>query len=285
MKRTTLALTGFALATCGLTACEVSKTEKNARSVESILESDGSGNWTRLKSETRVKNYAVFKGPDGKIYAFNINVVTDGMTKDQFLAAAVSYSDLGRTTAKRYSINGLPTGGNSCPVSSTVDVTCHSFEEDERGRPIYDYDYDASTDTTRVVETVFRDSVSGLVFEVGDTSSKDLEAVSAAIEKASNESMRDMLVDGYGLSESRASEIASLARSWQNIEKTRAMTAKDMAQFESKVFGSDLNTVKKAYQQAAKGDKAAYETLIQKAAKLNNVSPEQAKAIFGNFIN
>lgn len=282
-------LAGLAAMSLTLQACKGSSTKanKDAKSLEKLLESDGSGNWELIKADTiRVKGYAIFKGPDSKYYAFNTAISFKGMTKADYLAATTAYSNLRKDT-RTDSYYGAPNWKvpNSCPTSPTTDVTCYSLERDENGYPLITYTYYASSNYTWERERVYVDSASGLVFEVGDNSSKDLEAVSAAIESMANDSLRDQLVMGYGLSESRASEIASLARSWQNLERSRAMTAKDLTQFQTKVFGFDLNTMKKAAVKAANGNSKDYDQLIKKAAKLNNVSPEQAKEIFNSLVD
>lgn len=272
---------------CGLvSACN--SPQKDAKNVEKLLESDGSGNWTKVKIDSRIQNYAVFLGPDGKYYAFNTKVYDKKQTKDQFLAAATVYSDLKKTTDvyQQYEQTGSSEYSSfSCPTAySDVSISCTpNFDEDGN---LLDYDViEVDYGWVTTTEDIYIDPYSGLVFELGDTSSKDLESVSAAIENSSTAAIREALVSGYGLSENRASEIASLARSWKNIEKTRAMTAKDLLEFQSKVFGADLNTVKTAYQKASDGDSKDYNALVKKAAQLNGVSPEQAKTIFKQFLN
>lgn len=262
---------------------------KTAKDVADLLSSDGNGPWSVAKTSSRVKDFVVLLGPDGKYYGFNVNDYKKDQTREDFLATATIYSNLTHSidSYRKYeTISTYDYTSSYCPTAwSNQDVTCSPNGYSSSG---YVTSYKVTETNYGWVtynESVFIDSYSGLVFEQGDSSSKDLEAVSAAIEMASNVEMRDMLVSGYGLSESRASEIASLAKSWQNIEKSRAMTSKDLMQFQSKVFGSDLGSVKKAAEKAAKGDKKAYEEVIARAAKLNDVSPEQAKAIFENFLN
>ncbi|KYG63200.1 hypothetical protein AZI86_15975 [Bdellovibrio bacteriovorus] len=262
---------------------------KTAKDIAELLGSDGSGTWSIAKTDSRIKNFAVYLGPDGKYYAFNTSVFDKNMTKDEFLAAATVYSNLAKSTdsyQKYETISQYDYTSSYCPYAwSDQTINCSPSSVDSFGNVISYRVSEINYGWVTYKESIFIDAASGLVFEMGDTTSKDLESVSAAIEAASNDSVRDMLVSGYGLSESRASEIASLAKSWQNIEKSRAMTAKDLVQFQSKVFGSDLSSVKKAAEKAAKGDKKDYDALVKRAAQLNDVSPEQAKAIFNDFLN
>ncbi len=286
-KTKVLLVTALA-STLTLQACK-SPNSRPSMNVESLLESDGSGDWQRVKTDSRIKDYAVFLSPDGRYYAFNVQAFQDGMTRDQFLASAAVYSNLQQSTEVYYTYEqssyrtyysyycpyeGADTSIRCAPSSFDAYGNITSFYVEQT-----DYRWVANT------ETIYSDWYTGLVFERGDTTSKDLESVSAAVEAAGDETVRDMLVAGYGLSEDRASEIASLSRSWKNIEKTRAMTAKDLAEFQSKVFGSDLNSLRKAAVKASEGDGQDYNKLIERAARLNDISPEQAKAIFKEFAN
>ena len=274
-----------------MTACGGgdSQATKQAKSVEQLLGSDGSGSWTRVKDSSRINGYAVFLGPDGKYYAFKTSLYQNGMSRDQFVQAATVYSGLSKST-DRYQTYGLQgtynyTNQSSCPYGSgDTTYTCTARTDAYgyvTGYDVIEYDYGYQT----INEDIFTDAGSHLVFELGDTTSKDLEAVAAKIESTSNGAAAASLVSNFGLSEDRAAEVASLANSWKNISKNRTMTSKDLAEFQVKVFGADLNAISKAAKKAADGDAKDYTTLITKAAALNDMSPEQAKAILESFTN
>jgi hypothetical protein len=282
------AIIGF---TMTMTACGGdSKSTQQAKSVEQLLSSDGSGSWTRIKDNSRIGGYAVFLGPDGRYYAFKTSLYSSGMTRDQFVQAATVYSGLSKST-DRYEQYGLQntyyyTNQSSCPYSYGGDTTYSCTARTDAygyvtGYDVTEYDYGYQT----ISEDIFTDGSSHLVFELGDTTSKDLEAVAAKIETTSNSAAAASLVSNFGLSENRAAEVASLANSWKNISKTRTMTSKDLVEFQVKVFGADLNAISKASKKAADGDTRDYNTLISKAAAMNDMSPEQAKAILESFTN
>ena len=255
----------------------IDKQADDAKAITTLLTQGTGNNWLLVKMFGDIGKFAVYYNPgDNKYYAFDTSKYTAGMTYDQFKDAGQVYSGLtkGTKTYQSYDeISSTDYTSSCCPVGQS----CTS-STDGTGASTYKWtetEYGYVTHT----ETIYTDTNSGLVFEVGDQSSKDLEATSAAIESASTEVVKDTLINSYGLSEDRAQEVANLTSTWQNMAKSRALTKKDLVEFQSHVLGTDLATVMAAARKSAEGDSKDFNRLIKKAADLNGISPEQAKKI------
>ncbi len=249
----------------------------DGQKVEKLLNSDpnAGGSWVLVKDSTRIDKYSVFLGPDKKYHAFNVANYKEGMTPEQFKAEGTVYSDLVKSTAveRRWVV-----------VSSTrvTSSYCPSFQyctsyTDSWGNPYYEYEEDTYGWRNFNV-SIYTDPLSGIVFEQGDSASKDLEAVAATLEEENLATIKNGLVSQFGLSESRASELASMASSMKNIADSqgRALTERDLESLQVKSMGATLSDLKKA---KASGDTKAVEKMTAKAAQMNKISPEQAKRL------
>jgi len=263
LKRALVIITAFAcsglLAACegGGGSDEVSlPTDRDTK----ILEALGPGyKLARSENDSLSIMYAVFQAPDGTYQAINVYNYKDGMTAQEIMAVGDVHNNL----KKRWDDMG--------------DYTIP-------GGTDYNGDYISPSGWVSNYMWVYEDPNSNVVFELGNQTSKDLESVTAALQAQDTEQIRNVLVANYGLSEDRAADVASLAQSWQQISKSRTMTSKDMGEFQSKVFGSDLNSIVKAAKKAMNGNSEDYESLVQRAATLNDISPEQARTIIRAFI-
>lgn len=122
-------------------------------------------------------------------------------------------------------------------------------------------------------------------FEESETSSKDLEKIGAIAEEMRVAQSTELLSSEFGLSEDRAFKVAKLANNWNKVAKKRSMTPADANLFAKEVIGSDLAEVKEAMTEAAEGNEAGLSLLLEKAADLNGVSPEDMSEIMGEFMN
>ncbi len=266
-------LNGFLV---GLLATVTIGCTSNGERVEKLLNSEpGGGSWVLVKDNTRIDNYSVFLGPDKKYYAYNVANYKEGMTPDQFKAAGTVYSDLVKSTTveRRWVVvSSVRVTSSFCPALQF----CWSYT-DYWGRPYYEYNEDYYGWRNFTVD-IYTDLNSGIVFEQGDVASKDLEAVAASLEEENLASLKNGLVSQYGLSESRASELASMASSMKNIADSqgRALTERDLESLQVKAMGATLSDLKKA---KTNGDTKAIESMTAKAAQMNKISPEQAKRL------
>lgn len=277
----------------------------------------GNGLWATLRSSaTGRPNFAVLQGPDGKAYAIDVTRWTKGQTINDMVTAGIAVPNLEviKTTKTVYGeidYKYVNNSGWACPISEYCTksypnkTTVYSWKNPDGtystggicpltyswdcnkstidGSPYYTWDervsiYGNKTETT----TDFKDPVTGIIFEEGDYSSKDLESIGAALNDETIATVRNGLVSQFGLSESRAGELASMANSMSSVLKNqgRAMTERDLQALQVKAMGftaSDFINAKKA------GDKKHLTELAERAAKLNKISLEQAKRLLNQM--
>ncbi|MBF0299392.1 MAG: hypothetical protein HQK51_11770 [Oligoflexia bacterium] len=124
-----------------------------------------------------------------------------------------------------------------------------------------------------------------MVFEEVNPHQKDLEKAGALFEDMQIESGSEYLVQNYGLSEERAKEVAKLSYSWKKVSQKRSMTDKDAEIFSKKVLGVDVKFAEEAIKKSLfTADKSDYNNLIEKAAKINGVSPEHMNKIIDSIL-
>ena len=81
MKLAVVALVAVAGLIQGCKSGGGGKARATAKDIAELLGSDGSGTWSIAKTDSRIKNFSVFLGPDGKYYAFNTSAFSKGQTK------------------------------------------------------------------------------------------------------------------------------------------------------------------------------------------------------------
>jgi hypothetical protein len=117
------------------------------------------------------------------------------------------------------------------------------------------------------------------IFEESSSQKKDLEKMGALDEKRDHEDIVFSLIENYGLSEDRSHDVATLVKNWDKIHNSRGMTSKDQDIFLRKLTGSN----KLDWEKALKGE-VVLEDLVEKASRINNVSPEQFREILKDFL-
>ena len=88
----------------------------------------------------------------------------------------------------------------------------------------------------------------------------------------------------YGLSEKRSESVAKLVVNWKKVSNNRAMTSADADAFTEKLIGVNINEATKAYKSSLEGDETSLTSLIEKAADVNETSPENMKELFNNLV-
>lgn len=128
------------------------------------------------------------------------------------------------------------------------------------------------------------DLQTGISFEAGSLSSKDLESIGADFNEEEIASVRIGLVSEFGLSEARAEELATMASSLGAVLKNqnRALTERDLNSLQVKAMGFTVADLARA---KINGDTKAIEKMTVKAAQLNRISPEQAKRLINQMSN
>ena len=126
--------------------------------------------------------------------------------------------------------------------------------------------------------------LAGSFLEESSTSKKDLESLGANKESLGDEELIYNLEENYGLSEERAQSVAKITSSFQKIQNKRALTAKEMNIYTQKVLGVDYTASKKALEKHIQGDSSEMEALMERAAELNNTSPEAVQDLVGEYL-
>lgn len=118
-----------------------------------------------------------------------------------------------------------------------------------------------------------------MVFEKTTGSSKDLEKAAAIAEAYAVETMSSNLAAEFGLSEERALKVAKLAKSWEKLSKTRALTNADADAFAKELAGVTISDMQNAYERVTEGSVSEMNAVLEKAAAVNGTSSENMAVI------
>ena len=125
----------------------------------------------------------------------------------------------------------------------------------------------------------------GNLFEEDTPTLKDLEKVGALMEGLKIENRSNSLVENFGLSESRAYEVAKLTFFYEKIKRKRALSGRDADLVYKKILGSSYLEIKKAYNELLQGDKRGFDDALQLAAEVNQIDPESMFEIIQEHIS
>lgn len=122
------------------------------------------------------------------------------------------------------------------------------------------------------------------VFEETDVQIKDLEQIAAMEEKEDFENLVTDLEERYGFSETRSTRVATLVQNWEKINSSRSMTTKDQDILLGKLTGSSVEKWKKALNSSDSPRGENLDDLIERASKVNDVSPEHFREIMIDYL-
>jgi hypothetical protein len=122
------------------------------------------------------------------------------------------------------------------------------------------------------------------IFEETDVQIKDLEQIAAMEEKEDFENLVTDLEERYGFSEARSTKVATLVQNWEKINKSRSMTNKDQDILLGKLTGSSVEKWKKALESSDSPRGESLDDLIERASKVNDVSPEHFRDIMIDYL-
>lgn len=125
----------------------------------------------------------------------------------------------------------------------------------------------------------FRESDSGELFAVSNSSTKDLESMGAKWETMISEEIGEKLVADYGLSEERAQKVARTINAYQRLSSKRSLTKSEQNAYTQELLGVDYKKAEDAFKGG--GD---FDQLMDRAAEKNGTSPEQVSAIIREMI-
>ena len=205
----------------------------------------------------------------------NFIVIYDPFT-DSYDAINIDNYDPAINNAADYYFN------NSGKFFYDLDVIPGHYETDWT-YTIIGYDYDGYAiwgyepyDTW--VPTRYRDRHSGLVFEKTAASAKDLAKVAALKEVAQIDKSAQFLSSEFGLSLDRSKEVARLAAHWKKASK-KGMTNAEQDSFSTELLGFSITQGISAATQSAEGNSTSLNSLLEKAANANGITPEHASKL------
>ena len=141
---------------------------------------------------------------------------------------------------------------------------------DEYGYPITEYET-----YNNWVDTSYRDSYTGFVFEKIAATPKDLAKVAALKEVAVLDKKAKFLAANFGLSLDRGDEVARLAAHWKK-SSIKGMTHAEQDSFSTELLGFSITAGKAVAKQATEGNFSGVQDLVDQAAKVNGITPEHA---------
>ena len=119
----------------------------------------------------------------------------------------------------------------------------------------------------------------GLIFEEATPTSKDLEKMAALKEALKLNRASKAISSLYGLSEERSFQLSKTILSWKKVSNQRAMTKRDLDHLTIEFAGVKASEIVESFKDLAKGDEARFNNLIERAAAVNEISPEAVKAM------
>ena len=95
-------------------------------------------------------------------------------------------------------------------------------------------------------------------------------------EKAKEDDLRSTLVNQFGFSEKRSSEVSKVIINIKKLKERRSLSEKDLKRLSFSLFGVSFSLLKKSYIDGSKEEKS---DLISRVAKFNGTDPESIKNI------
>lgn len=114
-----------------------------------------------------------------------------------------------------------------------------------------------------------------LLLSETSTTNKDTLKRAAVTEQYLVVEMAKQVKGKFGLSAERSLKVAKAANHFRKYSSTRALTAEDTNAYASEIIGADFKSLERAYENTMKGNLSDLNSIIEKAAEKNGVSPEK----------
>ncbi len=230
--------------------------------IENISQETGY-NYSLLKTKTKRYNFIVALNPEtDDIFAINISTYNPNNSATDYLeksAALVGFEFLPQGYYTEFITEIVGYDQNNFPIYETI--------ANEKYRIGNEYKH---------IET-------GLIFEKTESTPKDLAKVAAISEALELEKQGKLLSENFGLSLTRANEVARLTRHWQKASQ-KGMTKKEIDTFSKELLGFTFSTGHKALKRAINGDPSELDQLIEKASFHNDITPEHSVKLFNKIL-
>ncbi len=151
----------------------------------------------------------------------------------------------------------------------------HTFKNDYS---LMNYNYSYETDGLTYLD--IKRTHEKYPFSMVGTYIKDLEKIAAINERQHRKNYEEHIIEAYGLSEGRATEVAKVVLGYKKLKAKRSLTKRDKDILTEKLLGFDYETGKDALAKVISGeDSEEIEDLFQKAADKNDIAPEHVKEL------
>jgi hypothetical protein len=122
-----------------------------------------------------------------------------------------------------------------------------------------------------------------LVLDASAGLTKNLKKKDAILEGYILSSMKNQIVENYGINEARALQIAKISNSVIKTSHERKLEVSDVNGMAAKVLGSNIVELKKAFELSQKGDSAQLNAVVEKASKLNGLTQEHTTQLLSKL--
>jgi len=208
-------------------------------------------------------------------------------TRAETFVKNINYED---GTATSYTLAKDPTlqGSGFIVVSDSSSLSGYraiNIDSGWRGTYVDDLDF-YNNDSVSVWPdgaSYYRDAW-GTLYESSAGTPRDLEKAGAFVEKIRVQNVGEQLSANYGLSEDRGLQVAKLVVDWKKLKKRRQITDTDANAFSEKMFGFNINQAESSVKKYMGGEKEDLNKLLEKAARVNQTSPEHMREIFEEIL-
>ena len=123
----------------------------------------------------------------------------------------------------------------------------------------------------------------GYRFENSSGGSKDLETLAALDEDLAQKFVAAKLGSEYSLSKNRSAELAKLVTRYSKLENARELTSSEKDEFALKALGVSYSSIENALKEKSEGKAQNFESLLEKAAAVNQTTTENIGSLIEQF--
>lgn len=260
-----------------------------ARKFKKMLEASTGQDYSVVKANTENGKYAVFKNKTtGELVAYNLALYKRKEMKnlDQYLAVATDGNDIVHNLKENR--EWIEDGYNV--TYDTYDTYYYEVYDEECDCYYTETEYVWTGSYTEWVDTsywyYFYTSPDGrFTFNNKAQASKDLESLAGLSEEIETTAMTKIVASQFKLSLSRSRDLMNLYSKINDLENVRELTLQEKNQFAQNALGVDMKTVESAIKGFKAGEKAEFNDLVKKAAKVNNTTSENMGDLIEQFVD
>lgn len=256
---------------------------KRANAFSDLLTEETGQRYKVVKTYTLKDNYVVFQNMvTGEYIAYNLDNYTSKMTFEQFSATLTEGDQFNDLEVFYQDVWQVQKVGSTIEVVYRWENVWDAHKEKYVLKQVK-YEYETPIyENVMVTKTRYRDNDTGVIFEQTQNP-KDLEKIGAFLEQDDINKVADHLGQKFGLSEERSRSVAKLLGNFSKLSEQRSMTPADYDYLTKNLLGSDFSAFQEAQNQAINGNNEHMDDLIERAASLNQISPEHMQKIISEL--